>query len=129
MSKYTTTQYSNNVQQKALEQEKEYNDLIDEFIVCINEAKYYDAHETLEKIWFPRRFEEDDEMKLIKGFINGAVSFELIKRGRPKSFEKVWETYEKYIILLGSFQSPHNGRYIELDQFLRQKKSELTSNL
>ncbi|PHR59082.1 MAG: hypothetical protein COA44_02655 [Arcobacter sp.] len=107
----------------------EYTELINEFIVCINETRYYDAHETLEKIWFPRRFEKSPEMNLIKGFINAAVSFEVIKRGRPKSAIKVWETYEKYIILLGTFESPHNSRYIELDQFLRQKKSELSSNI
>lgn len=129
MSKYKTTQYSSDIIDKALEQKKEYDGLIDEFIVCINEARYYDAHETLEKIWFPRRFEEDKEMKLIKGFINGAVSFELILRGRQEASQRVWKNYEKYIILLGSFESPHNGRYLELDQFLREKKSELTSNL
>jgi Domain of unknown function (DUF309) len=107
----------------------EYTELINEFIVCINETRYYDAHETLEKIWFPRRFEKSSEMNLIKGFINAAVSFEVIKRGRPESAKKVWQTYEKYIILLGSFESPYNSRYIELDQFLRQKNSELTSNI
>jgi len=103
--------------------------LINEYICCINEARYYDAHEALEEIWFPRRFEDDAEVKLIKGFINAAVSFELIKKGRPESSKKVWKNYEKYIILLGSFESPYNGRYTELDHLVRQKKSELTSNL
>lgn len=106
----------------------EHEQLINEFIVCINETRYYDAHETLEKIWFPRRFQKDPETLLIKGFINAAVSFEIIKRARRNSFEKVWENYEKYVVLLGSFESPYNGRYEELDRFLRKKKSELTSN-
>lgn len=105
----------------------EYETLINEFIVCINETRYYDAHETLEKIWFPRRFEKTPEMNLIKGFINAAVSFEVIKRGRPKSARKVWETYEKYIVLLGGFESPYNSRYLELDLFLREKNTELSS--
>ena len=103
--------------------------LINEFILCINETRYYDAHEALEEIWFPRRFEDDNEVKLIKGFINGAVSFELIKKGRPESSKKVWKNYEKYIVLLGSFESPCNSRYEELEHLLREKKSELTSNL
>jgi len=103
--------------------------LLDEFVICINEARYYDAHETLEKIWFPRRFEKSSEMNLIKGFINAAVSFEVIKRGRRKSAEKVWETYEKYIILLNTFETPYSSRYQELDRFLRAKHEELTSNL
>jgi len=106
-----------------------YEGLINDFINCINETRYYDAHEKLEEIWFPRRFEDDKEIKLIKGFINAAVSFELIKKGKPESSKKVWKNYEKYIILLGSFESPHNGRYQELDHFLREKKSELTSNI
>nr|WP_275855651.1 DUF309 domain-containing protein [Sulfurimonas sp. MAG313] len=105
----------------------EYEELINEYIVCINETRYFDAHETLEKIWFPRRFEKSPEMNLIKGFINAAVSFEVIKRGRPESAEKVWKTYEKYIILLGSFESPYNGKYKELDQFIRAKRAELSS--
>ena len=105
-----------------------HEELINEFIVCINETRYFDAHETLEKIWFPRRFEEDVEMKLVKGFINAAVSFELIKRGRPDSSNRVWKTYEKYVILMGTFESPYNGRYEELVQFLEQKRAQLVSN-
>jgi hypothetical protein len=101
------------------------NKYIDKFIVCINETRYFDAHEALEEIWFPRRFEDDAEMKLIKGFINAAVSFELIKRGRPNPSKKVWKNYEKYIILLDSFESPYNGRYRELSQFLEQKREQL----
>ena len=106
-----------------------HEELINEFVVCINETRYFDAHETLEKIWFPRRFEDNPEMKLIKGFINGAVSFELIKRGRPEASERVWKNYEKYKVLLGIFESPYNGRYKELSQFLEKKRGELVLNL
>ena len=102
---------------------------IEKFVLCINEKRYFDAHEALEEVWFPRRFEDDNEIKLIKGFINAAVSFELIKRGRPKSSEKVWKNYEKYIVLLGSFESPFLGEYENLKEFVEEKKEELTSNL
>jgi len=101
------------------------NKYIDDFILCINEARYFDAHEALEEIWFPRRFEDNAEKKLIKGFINAAVSFELIKRGRIEPSKRVWKNYEKYKILLGSFESPHNGRYKELSLFLEQKREQL----
>ena len=53
---------------------------LENFIVSLNEERFYDAHEDLEAIWFPRRFEDDDEIKLLKGFINAAVSFELHKK-------------------------------------------------
>ena len=103
----------------------EYDVLIDAFVKEINQARYFEAHETLEKIWFPRRFEDDDEMKLIKGFINAAVSFELIKRGRPDSSDRVWKNYEKYKILLNTFESPFMRRYEELVQFLEKKREQL----
>ena len=104
-------------------------ELMNEFVERINEALYYEAHETLEKIWFPRRFEDNDEMRLVKGFINAAVSFELIKRGKPEASGRVWKNYEKYIVLLGSFESPYNGRYQELSMFLEEKRAQLVSNL
>lgn len=105
----------------------EYEVLIDTFVDEINETRYFEAHETLEKIWFPRRFEDDPEMKLIKGFINAAVSFELIKRGRPDSSQRVWKNYEKYKILLKTFESPYMGRYEELSEFLEKKREQLVT--
>jgi hypothetical protein len=85
--------------------------LLDEFMRCLDEERYYDAHEALEKIWFPRRFENDDEMKLLKGFINASVAFELVKRGRHESSKRVWDNYLKYRPLLQCVDSPHFGRY------------------
>ena len=104
---------------------KEYDVLIDAFVKEINEERYFEAHETLEQIWFPRRFEDDAEMNLIKGFINAAVSFELIKRGRPESSQRVWKNYEKYKILLKTFESPYMRRYEELAEFLERKWEQL----
>jgi len=129
MSKYQAKLSQEDISQDSLKKREEYERLINQFISYINATKYYEAHEALEEIWFPRRFEDDIEMKLIKGFINAAVSFELIKRGRPEASQRVWKNFEKYVILRESVQSPHNGRYEELEQFLRTKKSELTSNL
>ena len=98
---------------------------IDRFVTCIDETRYFDAHEALEEVWFPRRFEDNDEMKLIKGFINAAVSFELIKRGRPEPSSRVWKNYEKYKVLLENVKSPHLGRYKELALYLENKREEL----
>ena len=106
---------------------EEHEVLIDAFINEINETRYFEAHETLEKIWFPRRFEDDPEIKLIKGFINAAVSFEVIKRGRLESSKKVWKTYEKYKVLLKTFESPYMGRYEELSLFLEKKREQLVA--
>jgi len=91
-----------------------YKKLLDKFVLCIDEKRYYDAHEALEEIWFPRRFEDDNEVKLLKGFINASVSFELIKRGREKPSKKAWRNYLKYRPLLYKIDSPYLNVYHSL---------------
>jgi DUF309 family protein family protein len=91
--------------------EQEQNKLLEDFIYCLNTKRYYDAHEVLETIWFPRRFEDNDEMRLLKGFINASVSFELERKNRVDASKKVWETYLKYIPLLHKIDSPHLNKY------------------
>ena len=88
--------------------------LLDLYIRCLHEERFYDAHEALEEIWFVRRFEDDSEMKLLKGFINAAVSFELIKRGRKEASAKVWKNYLKYKPLLKSLDSFFTPSYYKI---------------
>lgn len=73
-----------------------YNKHFTDFINCLEEGRYYDAHEALEHLWFPRRFEDDAEIKLLRGYINASVSFELIKRGRTVPAKRVYDNYLKY---------------------------------
>ena len=97
------------------------------YLQCLEEARYFDAHEALEEVWFPRRFEvENDEVMLIKGFINAAVSFELVKRGRETSALKVWKNYEKYIVLLEKVETAHKKRYLHLQEYVEALHRELT---
>ena len=88
-----------------------HKELLNEFSLCIDEKRYYDAHEALEEIWYPRRFEEDSEVKLLKGFINAAVSFELIKRSRENPSKKAWRNYLKYRPQLYKVDSPYLNTY------------------
>lgn len=88
-----------------------HQDKLDEFILCLDEQRYYDAHEALEEIWFPRRFEGSDEMSLLKGFINASVSFELRKKGKLPQSKKVWKNYIKYRPLLYKVSSPFLNQY------------------
>ena len=90
---------------------EDYTVYLDRFVLCLEEERFYDAHEALEEVWFPRRFEDDMEMRLIKGFINAAVSFELTKRGRPNPATKAWGNYEKYRPLLEVFTSINTPYY------------------
>jgi len=90
---------------------QKYEELLDEFVMRLNEERFYDAHESLEEIWFPRRFEDSDEMQFLRGLINAAVSFELIKKGRPDSAKKVWKNYIKHKDLMNNLDSPYLNKY------------------
>ena len=98
---------------------------IGEFRECIESHRFYEAHEVLEALWFPRRFEPESEVKLLKGFINAAVSFELLKRGRKAQGERVWQNYLKYRTYLTHINTPYSRHYTTLASYLENKKSEL----
>jgi len=94
-----------------------FTQFLDEFALCLKEERFYDAHEALEKIWFPKRFEDTNETKLLKGFINASVSFELLKRGKIIQAKKVWRNYLKYRQLLHKVDSKYLNSY---NSILRQ---------
>lgn len=91
----------------------------------LSEGRYYDAHEDLEHLWYPCRFEEDDEVRLWKGFINAAVSFELIRRGRPEPSLRAWGNYCKYRPLIGGIVAEHKELYVRIADMLEQLDSRL----
>lgn len=101
------------------------NKKINEFVQCIEENRFYDAHESLEEIWFPRRFEKCSEIELLKGFINAAVSFELIKLGRIKQSKRVWKNYLKYRPNLYKITSRHKNDYYQLSRYIEDKQYQL----
>ncbi len=91
--------------------QKEHKKQLDNFLQNLKDANFYDAHENLEAIWFPKRFEKSDEIKLIKGFINASVSFELFKKDKIESSKKVWNNYLKYKNLIYTLNSVHSEKY------------------
>jgi len=103
--------------------------LLNEFLICLNEKRYYDAHEALEEIWFPRRFENNAEMNLLKGFINAAVSFELTKRGRENPSKRVWKNYLKYRPLLYKIDSEFLNKYHFISRYVESiRYGEIINN-
>lgn len=98
---------------------------IDDFLACLGEARFYEAHEVFEAFWSPRRFEDNDEVRLIKGFINASVSFELIRRGRPGPSRRAWETYLKYRPLLDSLECELAPAYRRVAETLETIKEQL----
>jgi len=89
---------------------------------CLQEHRYYDAHEALEELWFPRRFEQSNEVKILKAFINAAVSFELHKRGRPQQSAKVWQNYLKYRGLLFKVGKEYLPHFYRLSREIEEHK-------
>jgi hypothetical protein len=99
-------------------------EVLEAFVRSLEEGRYYDAHEDLEQLWFPRRFEKDDEVLLWKGFISAAVSFELIKRGKAKPAQIAWQTYLKYRILLENLVAPHKELYVKIEALIHTRRIE-----
>ena len=95
------------------------------FLKSLQEERYYDAHEDLEALWFPRRFEDHDEVKLWKGFINAAVSFELIKKGRLIPSQTPWKTYMKYLGLLDGLETEHKHIYVTMVHLIEQQRGRV----
>jgi predicted metal-dependent hydrolase len=93
---------------------------LDNFVKCLDEERFYDAHEVLEEAWFPRRFEDSNEVKLLKGFINASVCFELYKKGRIEQSEKVWMNYLKYRQLLFRVDSAYLNDYNKISRYLEE---------
>ncbi len=102
----------------------EHEKQLDFFIQNLQNQNFYDAHEDLEVLWYERRFEESDEVKLLKGFINASVCFELHKKGRTEASQKVWNNYLKYKDLIKTIDSVHKQKYLFIiDEIERIKKS------
>ena len=95
-----------------------HEEFLDDFLLCLKEKRYYDAHEALELLWYPRRFEKDAEVSLLKGFINASVSFELLKRNRHDASKRAWKNYLKYRQLLYKINSPHNNKYHQMSRYI-----------
>ena len=67
------------------------NDLegaLKEYLKLLDEEEYFEAHEVLEEAWHPLRLSQHPLANLAKGLINGAITFEHIKRDRKKVQKK-----------------------------------------
>jgi hypothetical protein len=69
------------------------------YIKLLENKAYFEAHEVLEEAWHPLRLKKDSLANLVKGFINGAIAFEHLKRKRKNAdckAIKVIASYERY---------------------------------
>lgn len=69
------------------------------YLALMTQGEYFEAHEVLEEAWHPLRLRKDPLANLVKGLINGAVSFEHIRRKRDNYESKalrVMASYERH---------------------------------
>ena len=69
------------------------------YIKLLNEEEYFEAHEVLEETWHPLRLKKHPLANLVKGLINGAITFEHIKRNRVNvkgKAQRVIVSYERH---------------------------------
>jgi predicted metal-dependent hydrolase len=59
-----------------------------EYLQLLEAEEYFEAHEVLEEAWHPLRLSDHPLANLAKGLINGAITFEHIKRNRKKMKSK-----------------------------------------
>ena len=70
-----------------------------EYLKLLDEEAYFEAHEVLEEAWHPLRLKKHPLANLVKGFINGAITFEHIKRNSENAkskAQKVIVSYERH---------------------------------
>jgi len=72
------------------------------YIDLMGKEAYFDAHDALEKAWYPLRKEKTPLGNLLRGLINGAVAFEHLKRAKPGAEErakKIMGSFDRYAAL------------------------------
>ena len=70
-----------------------------EYLELLDEEAYFEAHEVLEEAWHPLRLGKHPLANLAKGLINGAITFEHIKRNRKdvkKKAQTVIASFERH---------------------------------
>ena len=69
------------------------------YLLLLDKEEYFEAHEVLEEAWHPLRLSDHPLSNLAKGLINGAITFEHIKRNRKnmqKKAQRVIASYERH---------------------------------
>ena len=96
---------------------------LEEFIGHLEAEAFAEAHETMEQQWKHYKAAGHPLTKLLKGYINGATAFELLKRGKREGAVRLWGVYEKYLPALQEGIEQY-GLFAEADALLQRLKKE-----
>jgi len=108
---------------------KENHDLegaLREYLSLLEQEEYFKAHEVLEEAWHPLRKAKHPLRNLVKGLINGAITFEHIKRNRQNPADKarrVIASFERHKHLCTD-QIKYAALFEEACQMIERLKSE-----
>jgi len=96
---------------------------LETFIQNLKDEAFSQAHETMEQQWKMYKKEGHALTKLLKGYINGATAFELLRRDKREGAVRLWSVYEKY---LPALQEGIEGYdlFVEADRILQALKRE-----
>ena len=100
------------------------------YLHLLEKEAYFEAHEVLEEAWHPLRLREDPLGLLVKGLINGAITFEHLKRNKKNAHTKaqrVIVSYHRHRHLLNA-QTTHAelfGKAISKIENLKTKHAEV----
>lgn len=97
--------------------------ILEIFIENLNNERFAEAHEVMEQQWKEYKKQAHPLTKLLKGYINGATAFELVRRDKMEGAIRLWEVYEKYLSLLQEGIEEH-ALFVEADGVLQELKME-----
>lgn len=69
------------------------------YMSLLDKEEYFEAHEVMEEAWHPLRLKKHPFANLVKGLINGAITFEHVQRNRENvkdRAQRVIASYERH---------------------------------
>ena len=94
------------------------------FIDLVKTDAFGKAHEALERQWHYHKKQNNElESKVLKGFINGATSLELFRRGRVEPSQRVWNTFKKYEQLIPQVSTFNMELILKIQKLLYEKRA------
>jgi len=97
--------------------------VLEEFIQNLKDEVFAQAHEVMEHQWKIYKKQDHPLTKLLKGYINGATAFELVRRGKKSGAAGLWKAYEKYLPALQEGIEEYT-LFLEADRLLQKLKEE-----
>jgi len=93
----------------------------------LQENNYIKAHDDCEDLW--RKYKNDDstreESYILKAFVNGIATLELLNMKRIIHSQNVWKTFKKYEYLIEDLNSLNKEQYKQLQKIIYKIKEKL----